>query len=100
MFLFALGLSAFSISSALAVRERRGRIFYFLLNILVLLGAGSSGASLSIAVLQEGDLARAVELMQARVDYERELGHPDAEKHAAEVERLRKELGQGDDAES
>ena len=41
---------------------------------------------------QEGDLARAVELLQVLVDYEHEIGHADAEKHAAAVEELRKAL--------
>ncbi len=38
------------------------------------------------------DLARAAELMQVLVDYERELGHPAAEKHAADVTALRARL--------
>ena len=39
-----------------------------------------------------GDLARAVELMQACVDYKREIGDADAEAHAAHVEELRRRL--------
>jgi hypothetical protein len=33
--------------------------------------------------------ARAADLMQIRVDFEREIGHPDAEEHAADVQSLR-----------
>ena len=39
---------------------------------------------------EESDPGRAAELMQVRVDYEREIGHPDAEKHAERVAVLRK----------
>ena len=38
------------------------------------------------------NLPRAIELMQVRVDYEREIGDPDAEKHAAELAALRARL--------
>jgi tetratricopeptide (TPR) repeat protein len=44
-------------------------------------------------LVKEGDLARGLELMQIIVDYEREIGHADAEKHTALVEELRKGLG-------
>jgi tetratricopeptide (TPR) repeat protein len=37
---------------------------------------------------EDADPARAAELMQIRVDYEREIGHPDAETDAARVRRL------------
>ncbi|MGA7731442.1 MAG: tetratricopeptide repeat protein [Chloroflexia bacterium] len=43
-------------------------------------------------LLKESDRARGVELMQIRVDYEREIGHVDAEKGAALVEELREKL--------
>jgi len=36
---------------------------------------------------------RAVELMQVRVDYLREIGHPDAERVAERVAGLRKKIG-------
>ena len=42
--------------------------------------------------ISEGETARAVELMQVWVDYEREIGHPDAEKLAALVDELRQRL--------
>ncbi len=35
-----------------------------------------------------GNLKRAGEMMQIRVDYEREIGHPDAENDAAHLEAL------------
>ena len=41
----------------------------------------------------EGDLGRAADLLQVRVDYERSIGHPDAEKHAAHVAALRARIG-------
>jgi tetratricopeptide (TPR) repeat protein len=48
--------------------------------------------NMGVLLAKEGDLARAVELQQAMVDYQREIDHTDAEKHAAEVEELRKRL--------
>ena len=44
---------------------------------------------------QEGDLARAAELMQVRVDLLRELGDADAEKLAERLEAIRKRLAGG-----
>jgi tetratricopeptide (TPR) repeat protein len=41
---------------------------------------------------EDSDPARAVELMQVCVDYEREIGHPDAEADAARVEEIRARL--------
>jgi len=38
---------------------------------------------------KKGDLIRAADLMQGRVDYEREIGHADAEKNAADLAALR-----------
>ncbi|HEY0553913.1 MAG TPA: tetratricopeptide repeat protein [Thermoanaerobaculia bacterium] len=52
-------------------------------------GEGNASWNLGLALEREGDLARAAELMQILVDYERENGHMDTEKHAAEVEALR-----------
>jgi len=40
-------------------------------------------------------LRKALEAMQIRVDFEREVGHPDAEKDAATVEEIRKRLEAG-----
>ncbi len=43
-------------------------------------------------LVQQGELPRAVELMQICVDYERYIGHPDAEKDAAVVEQIQQKL--------
>ena len=55
---------------------------------------GEANACWNMGVEYEkaGDLAHAIELMQVCVDYERELGHPDAEKSAAHVAALRARL--------
>jgi hypothetical protein len=45
------------------------------------------------ALARQGELERAVELMQRRVDYRREVGHLRADQDAARVDQLRKELG-------
>ncbi len=45
--------------------------------------------NLGFSLEREGDLTRAADLMQAAVDYQREIDHPDAEKHAAHVAALR-----------
>ena len=45
---------------------------------------------------ESGDLKRAVELMQVCVDFEREIGHPGAEKDGAHVAALRQRLADGD----
>ncbi|MCP4658875.1 MAG: hypothetical protein GY856_25975, partial [bacterium] len=37
-----------------------------------------------------GDLDRAAEVMQVCVDFEREIGHPDAKRHAERVAQLRR----------
>jgi tetratricopeptide (TPR) repeat protein len=49
---------------------------------------------LGLAIEKEGDLARATDLMQVLVDYQHEIGHPDAEKHAAEVAALRARIAE------
>jgi len=59
------------------------------------IGESKASWNLGDELAKVGDLARAVVAMQLYVDYEREIGHPDAEKHAARVERLRKRLGEG-----
>jgi ATP/maltotriose-dependent transcriptional regulator MalT len=46
------------------------------------------------ALEQQGELARATEL-KVRVDYEQEIGHLDAEKHAALLDQLRRRLAGG-----
>ena len=45
--------------------------------------------------VKQGELEKAITLMQFCVDYERELGHTDAEKDAARVEEIRKRLAGG-----
>jgi tetratricopeptide (TPR) repeat protein len=44
---------------------------------------------------KQGDLERAAELMQISVDFEREQGHPDAEKDAQQLAKIRQRLTQG-----
>jgi len=48
--------------------------------------------NLGLLLEGQGELPRAVELMQICVDYERYIGHPDAEKDAARVEQTRQKL--------
>jgi len=51
---------------------------------------GEAFASWNLGLLYEdSDPARAVDLMQTLVDYERGIGHPDAEADAARVEEIR-----------
>jgi tetratricopeptide (TPR) repeat protein len=49
--------------------------------------------SLGLAYEEQGNLARAAAALQARVDYEREIGHPDAEEHAAKVAEVHSRIG-------
>lgn len=42
----------------------------------------------------QGNLKKAMEFMQICVNFEREIGHPDAEKDAAQVEQLRSRLSE------
>ena len=49
-----------------------------------------------MAYAEQGDFAHAAELMQVLVDYEREIGHSDAEKHAEQVEDLRRRAAAGE----
>ncbi len=57
------------------------------------LGEAMASWNLGAVYAEQGDPRRASELIQVRVDYERELGHLDAEKYAAVVEGLRKRGG-------
>ena len=52
-------------------------------------GEGMASWNLGLVLEKEGEFAQAADLMQVLVDYELEIGHPDAEKHAAEVADLR-----------
>ena len=45
--------------------------------------------NLGLAYEELGDCARAAELMQILVDYERAIGHPDAEEHAQRLAQIR-----------
>jgi hypothetical protein len=56
---------------------------------------GEAKACWNMGLLCEetGELKRATELMQVCVDFEREIGDPDAEKRAARVDALRRKLG-------
>ncbi|HEV7669095.1 MAG TPA: tetratricopeptide repeat protein [Thermoanaerobaculia bacterium] len=55
-------------------------------------GEGIASWNLGEAYEKLGELARAVEPMQFCVDFLQELNHPDAEKHAAELEAIRARL--------
>ncbi len=51
-------------------------------------GESIANWNLGLALELEGDLIRAVGLMQACIDYERKIGHPDAEKDTAHLATL------------
>jgi tetratricopeptide (TPR) repeat protein len=57
--------------------------------------AGEANASwnLGIVYAKKGNLAHAVDLMSVLVEFQRELGHPDAVKHAEWVEVIRRRMG-------
>ncbi len=84
------------------LRDRRKAISFFkqALALARKIGDRSSEAricwNLGLALEQQGDLAGATELIDICVDYLHELGHPDAKKCAARLDRLRQRL----DAES
>jgi tetratricopeptide (TPR) repeat protein len=61
-------------------------------------GEGIASWNLGLALEQKGDLARAAELMQVCVDYEREIGHVDAEKDAAQLDQVRQRLAAAQDS--
>ena len=52
--------------------------------------------NLGLALEQQGQLAQAAAAMQICVDYEREIGHPDAEQDAARLEEVRRRIVGGD----
>ena len=56
------------------------------------LGYAMASWNLGDEYAKQGNLPAAIPAMQLRVDYEREINHPDAEKHAAHVESLRAKL--------
>ena len=55
-------------------------------------GEAIASWNLGLAYEKLNELARSAELMQVLVDFEWEIGHPDAEKDAAEVAALRARL--------
>ena len=59
-------------------------------------GEASVSWSLGRALEKQGNLAQAAELMQVNVDFLSEIGHPDAEKHAALLAQLRQQLAGGE----
>lgn len=74
-------------------------------------GASVSGWNLGILIEQQSttpdspaqisrdELARAVELMQARVTYEQSIKHPAAEEHASHLASMRERLGLAEETE-
>ena len=59
-------------------------------------GEAIANWNLGLVLEQQGDLAGAIELMQACVDYEREVGHPNAEADGARVAQLHQRLIDGE----
>jgi tetratricopeptide (TPR) repeat protein len=55
-------------------------------------GEANASWNLGLAYEKAGDLRCATEMMQICVDYEREIGHPDAEKHAVRLDTNRARL--------
>jgi len=55
-------------------------------------GEALSSWNLGLAYEKSGDLRRAAEMMQICVGYEREIGHPDAEKYALRLEAIRAKM--------
>jgi hypothetical protein len=53
-------------------------------------GEAIASWDLGLAYERLGDLARAASLMQVTVDYERAIGHPDADKHARGLAQVRR----------
>ena len=63
------------------------------------LGEARASWNLGLALESQGELARAAELMQVLVEYEKAIGHPDAEARDARVQQIRARLA-GDEASS
>jgi hypothetical protein len=53
---------------------------------------GNASWNLGLAYEVAGDLRLAAEMMHICVDCKREIGHPDAEKHAVRLDALRARL--------
>lgn len=62
-------------------------------------GEATASWNLGVVYEQRGELHRAIDLMQESVDYERVVGHPDAERDAEKVEELRTRLEAADEAD-
>jgi hypothetical protein len=54
-----------------------------------------AGWDLGLALEQSGELQQATAAMQPRVDYLREIGHAEAEKHAEQLAALKAKLAGG-----
>ena len=52
-------------------------------------GEANASWNLGLAHEKAGDLRRAAEMMQICVSFEREIGHPDAEKDAERLQAIR-----------
>ncbi len=82
-----------------ALGETRRAIEYYEENLAIARDIGNrrdetiASWNLGLAI-EEENLARAADLMQAYVDYLREIGHPDAEKRAARVAALRARIAE------
>ncbi len=59
-------------------------------------GEANACWNLGLAYEREGDLERAADLMQVCIDFERQIGHPDAEKDADYLENVRARLGKNE----
>jgi tetratricopeptide (TPR) repeat protein len=59
-------------------------------------GEANASWNLGLVLEKEGQLTRAADLMQACVDYERSIGHPDAEKDADRVAALHARITGGE----
>ena len=55
-------------------------------------GGANASWNLGLAFEKAGDLRRAAEMMQICVGYERDIGHPDAEKDALRLEAIRAKM--------
>ncbi|MBC8164225.1 MAG: tetratricopeptide repeat-containing protein [Roseiflexaceae bacterium] len=58
-------------------------------------GESTASWNLGLQLAAQGQLAQAAQLMQMCVDYEQEIGHPDAEKYAARLAELRRRMEAG-----
>jgi tetratricopeptide (TPR) repeat protein len=56
-------------------------------------GEANHAWNLGLAVEAQGDYARAAALMEVLVAVEREMDHPDAERHAQRLEEVRRRAG-------